>query len=166
MKATSRRIRVLSIDPGYDRLGIAVLEGTASAPELLWSACVTPPKCAASERLAHVFRSIANAISAYQPDYVALETLFFSKNKKTALQVAEARGTILAAAGIAGVPILEYSPQQIKTAVTGYGNADKAAVGQMVARLVRLPKKRRLDDELDAIGVGITALASYHMHRL
>ena len=80
-------------------------------------------------------------------------------NKKTALGVAEARGAILAAAGSSGLPVIECSPQQVKLAVTGYGGSQKLAVAAMIPRLLVLPRKKRLDDELDAIAIGITALA-------
>lgn len=156
---TRRPLRVLAIDPGYDRLGIAVIEGDPSRPTLLMSACVTPKKGLREARLAEVSRAVTEAIEAYAPDALALETLFFSINKKTALGVAEARGAILAAAGLASLPIIECSPQQVKLAVTGHGGADKSAVARMIPRLIALPKKKRLDDELDAIAVGIAALA-------
>lgn len=160
-------MRVLAIDPGYDRLGIAVLEGDASRPTLLWSDCVTPEKGAGSERLAHISRVVSDAITTYVPDVLAIETLFFSINKKTAFGVAEARGAILAASGIAALPVVEYSPQQVKNAVTGHGGADKAAIARMIPLLLTLPKKKRLDDELDAIGIGITALAQgLNPHRI
>ena len=99
------------------------------------------------------------AIKKYRPDMLAIETLFFSKNKRTALGVAEARGAVLSAAGAAKLRVLEFSPQQVKLAVTGYGGADKGAVARMVPRLIALPLKKRLDDELDAIALGIAALA-------
>lgn len=153
-------MRILAIDPGYDRLGIAVVEGDPSRPTLIWSDCVLPDKGEASERLAQVSQAITKAIKKYSPDILAIETLFFSVNKKTALKVAEARGAILAAAGIASLPIIECSPQQVKLAVTGHGGADKAAIALMVPKLLTLSKKKRFDDELDAIAVGITALAS------
>jgi crossover junction endodeoxyribonuclease RuvC len=152
-------MRILAIDPGYDRMGIAVVEGNASKPVLIWSDCVIPEKGVGSDRLAHISRAVTNAIAEYTPDGVAIETLFFSINKKTAFGVAEARGAILAAAGLASLPVVEYSPQQIKSAVTGHGGADKAAMARMIPLLLTLPKKKRLDDELDAIGIGITALA-------
>ncbi|MFA6407942.1 MAG: crossover junction endodeoxyribonuclease RuvC [Candidatus Paceibacterota bacterium] len=152
-------MRILAIDPGYDRLGIAVVEGNASRPTLLWSDCVLPPQGMIEERLACVSQAVSSAINEYEPDALGIETLFFSINKKTALGVAEARGAILAAAGIASLPVIECSPQQVKLAVTGYGGADKKAVSQMIPRLVTLPDKKRLDDELDAIAIGITALA-------
>lgn len=154
-------MRVLALDPGYDRLGIAVLEGDPSRPTHIWSDCVTPPPGTPEQRLAVVFASVASAIETYTPDVVALETLFFSTNKKTAIGVAQARGAILAAAGAANLPVSEHAPQQVKLAVTGYGNADKKAVEAMIPRLLSLPEKRRLDDEMDAIAVGICALSTH-----
>lgn len=152
-------MRILAIDPGYDRLGIAVVEGDTSRPTLLWSDCVLPKKGSRAERLADVLRAITAATEEYAPDVLAIETLFFSVNKKTAIGVAEARGAVLAAAGLASLPVIECSPQQVKLAVTGYGGADKADIANMVPRLLAMPEKKRLDDELDAIAIGITALA-------
>lgn len=153
-------MRILAIDPGYDRLGIAVVEGDPSRPTLLWSDCVLPDKGEPEKRLAHISRAITRAIAEYAPDALAIETLFFGINKTTVIGVAEARGVALAAAGLASVPVREYSPQQIKLAVTGYGGADKAAVAHMLPKLLTLPAKKRLDDELDAIAIGITGLAA------
>lgn len=152
-------MRVLAIDPGFDRLGIAVLEGDASKPVVVWSACVTPAKGDKESRLAAVHDAVASAIREHAPDCFALETLFFSTNKKTAMGVSEARGAALSAAGEAGVPVREYPPGTVKVAVTGDGRADKAAIARMIPRLVALAPGKRLDDELDAIAVGITALA-------
>ena len=156
----SKTMRILAIDPGYDRLGIAVLEGDVSRPSLVWSDCIITEKGKRESRLAHVSLAITKAIREYKPDALAIETLFFNKNIKTAVGVAEARGAILSAAGIAALPVLEYSPQQVKSAVTGHGGADKGAVARMILKLLSLPEKKRLDDEMDAIAIGITALAS------
>lgn len=156
---THAGMRILAIDPGYDRLGIAVIEGNPSRPTLLWSDCVLPAKGSPEKRLACVWQAVTDAVTKYAPEALAIETLFFSANKKTALGVAEARGAILAAAGIAALPVIECSPQQVKLAVTGHGGADKAAVARMIPQLLTLPEKKRLDDELDAIAIGITALA-------
>jgi crossover junction endodeoxyribonuclease RuvC len=152
-------MRILGIDPGYDRLGIAIIEGDPSRPTLLHSDCVLPPKGTPSVRLAYVARAIEQALAVYKPDALALETLFFSVNKKTAMGVAEARGAILAVAGIYNIPVIACSPQQVKIAVTGHGGSDKVAVARMIPSLVTLSKKKRLDDEFDAIAVGITGLA-------
>ena len=153
-------MRILAIDPGYDRLGIAVIEGNPSRPTLLWRDCIIPDKGTREKRLACVWRAVTGAIVEYAPDALAIETLFFSVNKKTAIGVAEARGTILTAAGVVGLPVIECSPQQVKFAITGHGVADKKSVAQMIPKLLALAPKKRLDDELDAIAIGITALAS------
>ena len=151
-------MRILAIDPGYDRLGIAVVEGNPSRPTLVMSACVRPEMGAREDRLARVSGAVTDAIATYRPDALAIETLFFRINKKTAIGVAEARGAILAAAGAASLPVIERSPQQVKLSVTGHGGADKSAVARMLPKLIALPKKKRLDDELDAIAIGIAAL--------
>ena len=153
-------MRVLGIDPGFDRLGMAVLEGDPSRPTFVWSECVLPAKGKAADRLATVYRRTSEILQEYSPDILAIETLFFSTNKKTALQVAEARGAILAAAGNAGIPVHEFSPGTVKLAVTGHGSADKAAIARMIPHLITLPEKKRLDDELDAIAVAIAGLSA------
>lgn len=163
MRKNPKIYRILAIDPGYDRLGIAVVEGNSSRPTLIMSDCVLPPKGAPEERLACVSRAIKAAIETYSPDALGIETLFFSINKKTALGVAEARGVALGIAGVASLPVIACSPQQVKLAVTGHGGADKKAIARMIPRLLILPKKKFLDDELDAIAVGITALAASRM---
>lgn len=160
---TRAGMRILAIDPGYDRLGMAVVEGDASRPTLIWSDCVTPKKGAREERLSCVSKAVVSAIKKYSPDVLAIEALFFNKNIQTAVGVAEARGAILAAAGTLSLPVVEYSPQQVKSAVTGHGGADKAAIARMIPLLLSLPKKKRLDDELDAIAIGITALAQHQI---
>lgn len=151
-------MRILAIDPGYDRLGIAVVEGNPSKPVVIHGDCLVPEKMTHALRLARVSQEVTALIAQYVPDALATETLFFSTNKKTALAVAEARGAILAAAGLASLPVFEYSPQQVKLAVTGHGRADKSAIARMVPRLVQLSQKKRFDDELDAIAIGIAAL--------
>lgn len=154
-------MRILAIDPGYDRMGLAVLEGDPSRPTHIWSDCISPAKGSAADRLAAIHDAVSNAIGEFAPDRVAIESLFWStNNKRSALGVAEARGAALSAAAEAGLQVSEHSPQQVKLAVTGYGNADKKAVASMVPRLVRLPVKKRLDDELDAIALAICALST------
>lgn len=152
--------RVLGVDPGFDRLGLAVIEGDPSRPAHIWSDCVIPPRGTSESRLAVVFQSVQEAIEAHAPDALALETLFFSANKKSALGVAEARGAVLAAAGIHHLRVHEFSPGQVKLAVTGHGAADKEAIARMLPHLITLPEKKRLDDELDAIAIAIAGLST------
>jgi len=152
--------RVLGIDPGFDRLGLAVIEGNPSKPSHVWSTCVDVPKGSREVRLAHVFQEIASVVKTYEPERAVIEGLFFSTNKKTALSVAEARGAVLAALGTLGISVHEFTPMQVKVAVTGYGAADKKAVERMVQKLVPLPPKKRLDDEFDAIAVALSGLST------
>lgn len=152
--------RVLAIDPGYDRLGIALITGTPSKPVCEWSECILPPKGARGARLAFIYGAVSKAVEQYSPTLLAIESLFFTKNQTTGIGVAEARGVVLAVMGLAKIPVIEFSPQQVKLAVTGYGNADKKAVISMTQKLIPLPPKKRLDDEFDAIALGIAGLST------
>ncbi len=155
-------MRVLALDPGYDRLGVAVIERGETKETLLYSACIeTNKKTDLTDRLLVVGTAVAKLIDEYSPDAVAIETLFFNKNIKTAIGVAQARGIIIFLAKKAGCSVYEFGPQEIKVAVTGYGKSDKSAVIDMVKRLIHNAPEKAHDDEYDAIAVGITALAHY-----
>ena len=157
-----RITRVLAIDPGYDRLGVAVLERQSGKETLLHSACILTNKSEPlTERLYTLGDAVATLLTTYTPDAVAIETLFFNKNTKTAIGVAQARGIIIFLAKNAGCTVHEFGPQEIKVAVTGYGKSDKPAVIDMVKRLIVGAPQKALDDEYDAIAVGITALAHH-----
>lgn len=150
---------VLAIDPGYDRCGVAFMTKRGEKPTVLFSTCVTSQKKDEHpKRVQSIFDALKNLIQAYQPNILALETLFFSVNKSTAMRVAEVRGALFALAGIYDLPVREVSPQAIKLALTGSGNASKAQVEKMVTLTVTLPKTKRFDDEIDAIALGVTAL--------
>jgi len=151
--------RVLAIDPGFDRVGVAVLE----RDKVLYSHCIeTNRKESHEKRLLQIGEKIRVVIDEWSPNSLAIESLFFNQNTTNALKVSEARGVILYEASRAGLSVSEYSPQAIKIAVTGYGKADKTQIETMVKKLVKLPETsaKRLDDELDAVAVGITHLAS------
>lgn len=155
-------MKVLALDPGYDRLGVAVLERVDGKEVLLYSACIETDRNAEfSDRLFVIGTAVARLIEDHEPNAVAIETLFFNKNVKTAIGVAQARGIILFLAKQAGCTVYEFGPQEIKVAITGYGKSDKTAVIDMVKRLVVNAPKTALDDEFDAIAVGITALAHH-----
>ena len=155
-------MKVLSIDPGFDRLGIAILEKNNGKEEVLYSECLKATKGIEREsQILIIGNRIREVIDEWKPSDLAIETLFFNQNITSALGVAEARGVVIYEAMRAGLKIFEYSPQAIKIAVTGHGKADKRSVEAMVLRLVELPKKdATLDDEVDAIALGITHLAS------
>lgn len=158
-------MKILAVDPGYDRLGLAVLEKQIGKESVLFSSCVSTDRKQPHERRLHVIGDeIAGAIKKWKPKALAIETLFLVTNHKTAMRVAEARGVILYEAARAKLPVFEYTPLQIKIAVTGYGRSDKKQVTEMVKKLIMLPDKKRLDDEYDAIAVGLTCFASERTH--
>jgi crossover junction endodeoxyribonuclease RuvC len=153
-------MRVLAIDPGFDRLGVAIIERLSGKETLLYSACLTSERgTSLPERLGSLGIALTDILNTHKPTDLAIETLFFNKNVKTAIDVAQARGMVLYLAQSAGCLIHEYSPQEVKVAVTGYGASDKTAVFSMVKRLIKDVPEKAHDDEYDAIAVGITCLA-------
>lgn len=152
---------ILAIDPGYERLGIAMLEKNPKEKEvLLYSECFkTSAKLPHHERLTLIGEKIREIIKRYKPEALATEKLFFSKNQKTALLVAEARGVILYSASSQGLDVFEYDPSCIKIAITGYGRSEKKQMIDMVKKLIKVDKKTNSDDEFDAIAIGLTHFA-------
>ena len=154
-------MRVLGIDPGYDRLGVAVMEKREGKETLLFSECVeTNRRDPFETRLLHIGQALRKTISSWSPTLLAIETLYMSKNQKTALPVASARGVILFIAAEENLMVREYSPQAVKIATTGYGNSTKTQVIRMIPRLIPFTNTKARDDEFDAIAVAITALAT------
>ncbi len=159
-------MRVIAIDPGYDRLGVAVMENTGGVESLIYSACIESSRQdSLSDRLVTVGEEFARLLALYKPDALGIETLFFNKNIKTAIGVAQARGVLLYLAKQAGCDVYEFGPQEIKSAVTGYGKSDKQGVIDMIMRLVKDAPKKALDDEYDAIAIGVTCLATHGRNR-
>ena len=154
---------ILAVDPGFGRIGLAVMKLERDRPKLLFSQCFeTDSKKARPERLFSIGRRIKEVIKKWRPETLAIETIFFNTNTTSAIGVAEARGIIIYEARSRDMEIFEYGPQTIKIAVTGYGKADKTQMATMVKKLVNLSEKtsKRLDDEMDAIALGITHLAT------
>ena len=153
--------RVLGIDPGYDRCGVAVVERNNKKTDvILYSFCITTPKGDPAHRLYLVQKTVKKILSKYTPDSMALEKIFFNKNQKTALRVAEVRGVLLAASSEAKISVHEYSPQEIKLAITGYGASSKTQIADMVQKLVSVRPDIKYDDEFDAIATALTHLST------
>ena len=153
---------ILGIDPGFERLGIAVLEKNKGEKKekVLFSECFkTSAKLEFPKRLFLIGKEIKNIIKKFKPEVLAIETLFLTTNQKTVMHVAEVRGVIIYEASLAGLKIFEASPPQIKIAITGYGKANKEQVMKMVKILVDIDNTKKSDDELDAIAVALTAFA-------
>lgn len=154
-RSPPRRI-ILGIDPGLAIVGYAVLSEEDGQLALLACDVIrTPAGMPLPRRLQVIYEYLGTVLATYHPQEAAIESLFFAKNKKTAMVVGQARGVILLALAEAGLAIVEYTPSQVKQAVTGYGNAKKAQVGEMVRRLLSLPMVPRPDDAADAAAVAI-----------
>ncbi len=156
-------MKILAIDPGYERLGIAIIEKQPKQKEiLLYSECFkTSAKLPHPQRLGLIQNKIKEIIEAHSPAVLAIETLFFAKNTKTALMVSEARGAIIASAVTSGLDVAEFMPNAIKVAITSYGKSDKRAMMTMIPRLIEIKKDIKSDDEFDAIAVGLTYFAHH-----
>lgn len=162
MSNGTQSIRVLSIDPGYDRCGLAILEKKSGSKDvLLASFCEqTQSSQKFSDRLFQVASKIEALISEYRPSHIAIETLFFSNNKTTAMHVAEVRGAIIFLAKKHDIQIKELNPNEIKLAVTGDGRSTKQQMIKMI-QLITGYRDKVKDDEYDAIAVGIAFLVLY-----
>ena len=153
---------ILGIDPGFGRIGYAVVAAAGNDLRLIvCNAIMTPMGLAYPQRLQQIYEQLGVIITQYRPREAAIEKLFFGKNAPTAIAVAQARGVSLLALAQSGLPIFEYAPSEVKLAVTGYGAARKEQVGAMVRLLLHLPAIPRPDDAADA-----AAIAICHAHML
>ncbi|MDQ5962534.1 MAG: crossover junction endodeoxyribonuclease RuvC [Patescibacteria group bacterium] len=156
-------VRILGIDPGFGRLGVSVVDKIDGKETLVFSSCfVTQPKDSFASRLAHIAYGLEEILKKYKPNHLAIETLFLTKNQKTVMFVAEVRGVVVYLCHKQGLSIFEYSPPQIKSAITGYGKSSKNDIAFMVSKILKMDiPKNKLDDEVDAIAVALTHSANY-----
>ncbi len=153
-------MKVLGIDPGYGRCGMAIVEKEGGRERVIYSTCIeTSPERTFPERLREVVDACAALIEKYEPAALVLERLYFNSNQKTAMQVAEVRGALTYAAARASLPLVEYTPAQVKSSITGWGKSDKKGVARMLHSLLKIEKEIEHDDEYDAIALGVTHLA-------
>lgn len=147
---------VLGIDPGYAILGYGVVETRGTALRAVDCGVIeTPADMPFPERLERLYLGTRQLVETFRPDEVAFEELFFYRNVTTAIQVGSGRGVTLLAAQQSGLPLYEYTPMQIKLAVTGNGHADKKQVQHMVRALLSLKVTPKPDDAADALAVAI-----------
>ncbi|MBW3663941.1 MAG: crossover junction endodeoxyribonuclease RuvC [Actinobacteria bacterium] len=152
-------LRVLGVDPGLTRCGIAVVEGPPASPRAITAEVLrTPASQALEQRLQHVHVAVARAIAEHHPDVVACERVLFSRNVRTAMATGQAAGVALLAAAEAGVPVVHYSPNDVKLSVAGYGDADKDGVAKMVRAQLGLDETPSPADLADAYAVALTHL--------
>ncbi len=150
-------MKILGIDPGYDRLGVAVIEsGAGKKDALLFSTCLTTSKDDDfTERLWQLAEAVEKIIKKFSPDIMALEKIFFSTNQKTAIKVAEVRGVISYLARQFNLTLINLAPLEVKLAITGYGQASKDQVKRMVELMISETRSIKSDDEIDAVAMAL-----------
>ena len=153
---------ILGIDPGVATIGFGVVDAQRQKNTLIqYGVITTPPGIPLSNRLLQISDDMEELIHTFHPDEMAVEELFFTKNITTGIAVAHGRGVILCAAEKCGVPLYEYTPSQVKLAVTGYGKAEKRQVMDMTRRLLHLKAVPRPDDAADALGLALCHARSF-----
>lgn len=149
-------MKILGIDPGMAIVGYALIESVGEQITLLTSGSIqTDKNLSDSKRLLEIFNDLSTVVEKYKPDCASVENLFFFKNQKTVIPVAEARGVILAVLEKYAVPTYSYTPMEVKQVLTGYGRAEKKEVEQMVKISLGVEKLPKLDDTVDAIAIAI-----------
>lgn len=155
-------MRIIGIDPGFGRLGIAIIDYEAGKETFVHSECFeTDKKESFQVRLQQIGKKIAQVCEEWRPESCGIESLFFEKNQKTAMAVSEARGVIVYELLCHNVTVFDYTPLQVKIALTGFGKAEKEQVAFMVTKILGIESKGRIDDELDALALAITHGASH-----
>ncbi len=162
MNNSKRSIRILGIDPGTGICGFGIIDVARSQTAMLSTAKAvdygvisTPPHTPLSDRLLDIYESLHQIIKQNQPDLVSVEKLFFSKNITTGISVAEARGIVLLVCRQHNLPVFEYTPNEIKKTLTGYGAADKKQMQEMVRLHLNLEQIPKPDDAADALATAI-----------
>ena len=163
-------VRILGIDPGIAIVGWGVIDSAQfKYKPVAYDSIQTAAGLPVEERLSMIFNDLSAIMEHYKPDAMAVEELFWNTNQKTGIVVAEARGVILLAARLHGIPIYEYTPLQVKQSVVGYGRAEKKQVIAMVTALLKLAKPPKPDDTADALAlalchatVGASVLSKYY----
>ena len=154
----SSKIRILGIDPGTTIIGYAVLDKDRSDLKLVeYGTCKTKPKIPLECKLQEIYCDIMRIVEKFKPNKIAVESLFFFKNTKTAFSVGQARGVVLLIAGQKKIPILDLTPLQVKAALTGNGRADKKQVQKMIQFVLKLKNLPKQDDAADALAIAICA---------
>lgn len=155
-------VRIIGIDPGFDRLGVCVLDKEGTKETLVYSTCITTfKKDAFEKRLVAIGEQLESIVQKYSPSELAIETIFFTNNQKTVITVAEVRGICIYLTYKHGVLLFEYSPPQIKLAIAGHGKASKEDIAMMVPKILKQPLLiGTLDDEIDAIAIALTHSAN------
>ena len=154
-------MRIFGIDPGSERTGYGCVEAHGSRHRLVISGHLSaPPRASFPEKLKHIHAGLVTLLARHRPDCVAVESIFYARNVRSALTLGHARGVVLLAACEAGLPVFEYTPAEVKRAVVGFGRAEKHQVQQMIKLLLGLEEAPSPHDVADALAIAICHLHS------
>jgi crossover junction endodeoxyribonuclease RuvC len=158
---------ILGIDPGMATTGWGIIQKTPPDRFTLirYGCLLTPARHSLVSRLQDLARQLRELVQKEKPDAAAVEELFFSKESRSAASVGHARGAILLVLSDLKIPIYEYNPRQVKTALTGYGSADKSQMQRMTQRLLRLNEIPKPDDAADALAIALCHLNTVHLEK-
>lgn len=147
---------IIGIDPGFENMGCAILEKGRAGEKLIYSTCLISSRSDTHEkRLLCLANGLKKIIQDFKPCIMAIEKLFFTANQKTAMKVAEARGVALLLAAENNLKVVEFTPLEVKMAMTGYGRAEKDQVRKMVLAMLKIDDNEKIDDEIDAIAIAM-----------
>lgn len=157
---------ILGIDPGLAATGYGVIKSESRSQWLAidWGVIKTSTKTTFPQRLCEIYHSLEYLIKKYRPDKITVETIYFAKNVKTAIKVGEARGVAILAAARNNIPVSEFTPLQVKQALTGYGRATKSQIQKMVKIILNLPKAPAPDDAADGLAIALTGGQSFKIN--
>jgi len=150
-------MKILGFDPGTKRLGYGLINCPSNQFEIIDCGCIEPKASKEEKILEEIYKKINFLIKKYKPDIISIEKIFFFQNQKTAFQISQVRGILLLAASQNDIKIIQPTPLEVKTCLTGYGRADKKEVALMVKKILKLKKIPKLDDTSDALACAITA---------
>ena len=158
---------ILGLDPGTAITGFGLIDARGASYDLVeYGTLRTSPPASAAARLVTLYDALLELLHRVQPEQVAIEELFFNRNTTTAVPVGQARGVLLLGCAQQKLPIAEYTPLQVKQALTGYGRAEKQQIQYMVARLLRMDAPPKNDDAADALAIAITHAHYYNGRKL
>ncbi|MBQ3438137.1 MAG: crossover junction endodeoxyribonuclease RuvC [Fusobacterium sp.] len=154
-------MRIIGIDPGTAIVGYGIIEFDKNKYTTIdYGVITTDKKLAMEERLLIIFEKLEELLDKYKPEYMAIEDLFYFKNNKTVISVAQARGIIILAAKKRNIPVSSYTPLQVKIGITGYGKAEKKQIQQMTQKFLSLDEIPKPDDAADGLAIAITHVNS------
>ena len=149
-------MRIIGIDPGTAIVGYGIVDYNENESRLVTSGSIqTSKNLSDDKRLAEIYSDLSEIIKKYSPDIASVEKIFFFKNQKTVISVAQSRGVILSVLAQNSIPVYEYTPMEIKLSVTGYGKASKGDVAEMVKKMIIYKNFPKLDDTADAIAMAV-----------